>query len=76
MKVGGLTSIFKVCILNFIVFWVPGKFGLKKALGVTPLFLGGDIVTFFTVFCYSSALHKRVHQRWPRSIPSLTSTRN
>ena len=30
MKVGGLTSRFQVCIVHFLVFWGPGKFGLKR----------------------------------------------
>ena len=38
MKVGGLTSIFQVCRVNFIVSWGPGKFGLKRLLGVTNEF--------------------------------------
>ena len=33
LKVGGLTSIFQVCIVHFLVFWWPGKFWLKKGTG-------------------------------------------
>ena len=29
MQVGGLASIFQVCIVHFQVFWGPSKFGLK-----------------------------------------------
>ena len=36
--VGGLTPILQVCIVQFLVFWGSGKFGLKKLLGVTFLF--------------------------------------
>ena len=36
MKVGGLTSTFQVCIVHFLVFWGPGKFGLKKGTGGDP----------------------------------------
>ena len=53
MKVGGLTSIFQVCIVHFLVFWWPGKFWLKKVLGETPP--KGDIVTFFYRFFYIGA---------------------
>ena len=49
MKVGGLASIFQVCIVHFLVFWGPGKFELKKVPGVTPA-PQGDIVTFFYRF--------------------------
>ena len=31
MKVGGITSTFQVCIVYFLVFWGPGKFGLREA---------------------------------------------
>ena len=37
MKVGGLASIYQVCIVDFLVFWGPGKFGIKKVLGLTLL---------------------------------------
>ena len=50
MKVGGLKSIFQVCILHFIVYCRPGKFWLKKVLGVTPLPLGWHFHLFFYVF--------------------------
>ena len=40
MKVGGLASIFQVCIVNFLVFWGPGKFGLEKGTGGDPPPLG------------------------------------
>ena len=33
LKVDGLTSILQVCIVHFIVFWGPGRFGLQKVLG-------------------------------------------
>ena len=33
MKVGGLASIFQVCIVHFLVFWGPSKFGLKRYWG-------------------------------------------
>ena len=36
MKVDGLTSIFQVCIVHFLVFWWPGKFWLKKGTGGDP----------------------------------------
>ena len=39
MKVGGLTSIFEACIVHFLAFWRPGKFVLKKALGLTNVTL-------------------------------------
>ena len=36
MKVGSVTSTFQVCIVHFLVFWGPGKFGLKKGTGGDP----------------------------------------
>ena len=36
MKVGGLASIFQVCVVHFQVFWEPEKFGLKKDTGGDP----------------------------------------
>ena len=33
MKVAGLTSLFQVCIVYFLVFWGPGEFGLKTERG-------------------------------------------
>ena len=50
LKVGGLTSIFQVCIVHFLVFWWPGKFGLKKGTGGDGPHPWGDIVTFFYCF--------------------------
>ena len=50
MKVGGLTSIFQVCIFHSQVFWGPGKFGLKKGRlrGCPPHHHQDDNVTFST----------------------------
>ena len=36
MKVVGLTLLFKNCIVQFLVFWGPDKFGIKKILEVPP----------------------------------------
>ena len=52
MTNGGLTSIYRVYIVHFLLFWGPDKFGLKKALESPPIPPQGDIVTFFTVFLY------------------------
>ena len=47
----GLPSTFQVCIVHFLVFWGPGKFWLKRVLGVTPPPPPqGDIVTFLYRF--------------------------
>ena len=46
MKVAGLTSLFQVCIVYFLVFWGPGEFGLKTERGLTPTF---EQSHFFTV---------------------------
>ena len=78
MKVGGLTSTFQVCIVHFLVFWGPGKFGLKKGTGGAPP--QGDIVTFFYRFSYCRAsLISRKKLHWstlslPSFYPSLTET--
>ena len=50
MKVGGLTSIFQVCIVQFLMFWWPGKFWLKKGTGGDPPPPRVTLSPFFTVF--------------------------
>ena len=62
MKVGGLTSTFQVCIVHFLVFWGPGKFGLKKGTGGDPPSPRVTMSPFFYRFSYCGA--SLIAPRW------------
>ena len=66
MKVCGQTSIFQVCRVHFLVFWGPGKYGIKRNWGwhtPTPT-LPPPCVDSVLPFIVFSFFWREVEMRW------------